>query len=276
MTYPDINPVALDLGFVKIHWYGIMYLLGFAGAWLLARQRSRKPWSPVKVSQVEDLIVYIAFSVIVGGRLGSALFYNFDVWLNDPLWVFRIWEGGMAFHGGLLGVIIALWRFSRRIKQPFMAVADFVVPMVPIGLTFGRLGNFIGGELWGRHTDGWWGMVFPKGGDQLRHPSQLYEMFLEGIVLFVILVWVSRKPRPAGTIGGLFLVLYGLFRFVVEFVREPDVGLPLLFDWMTRGQLLCVPMMAVGVGVLIWAANRKPLPAATEKPQGKKRKEGKK
>ncbi|MGS2724761.1 prolipoprotein diacylglyceryl transferase [Porticoccus sp. GXU_MW_L64] len=254
MTYPNIDPVALDLGFVKIHWYGVMYLLAFASAWLLARYRSRLPWTVVKPKDVEDLIVYIAFGVIVGGRLGSALFYNFGLWLDDPLWIFRIWEGGMAFHGGLVGVIVALWRFSRRIKKPFIATAEFIVPMVPLGLAFGRLGNFIGGELWGRETAGWWGMVFPKDQYQLlRHPSQLYEMFLEGILLFAILFWVSRKPRPAGLIGGLFLFLYGLFRYLVEFVREPDVGIPLLFDWMTRGQQLCVPMMVVGVVLIIWA-----------------------
>ena len=266
MTYPDINPVALDLGFVKIHWYGVMYLLAFASALLLARYRSRKSWTVVASKDVEDLIVYIAFGVIVGGRLGSALFYHFDRWVIDPLWIFRIWEGGMAFHGGLVGVIVALWRFSRRIKKPFFPVAEFIVPMVPLGLAFGRLGNFIGGELWGRPTDGWWGMVFPTADSQPRHPSQLYEMFLEGIVLFVILFWVSRKPRPAGIISGLFLLLYGSFRYLVEFVREPDVGLPLWFGWMTRGQQLCLPMIAAGVGLLLWAywQKKNPSPEAQE------------
>lgn len=255
MSFPVIDPIAFSVGPLKVHWYGITYLLGFVGAWLLARSRCKKPWSLVKANQVEDLIVYIAFGVIVGGRLGSGLFYNFEQWMSDPLWIFRIWEGGMAFHGGLLGVIVAMWRFSRRINQSLLAVADFIVPAVPIGLAFGRLGNFIGGELWGRPTDGWWGVVFPKAGSEPRHPSQLYEMFLEGILLFVILFWFSRKPRPAGAIGGLFLLLYGIFRFAVEFVREPDRHLAdsLLFDWMTRGQLLCLPMIAAGIVFLVLA-----------------------
>lgn len=256
MIHPNFNPVALDLGFIKIHWYGIMYLLGFAAAWLLARSRCRQDWSPINKAQIEDLIVYCAFGVIIGGRLGYVLFYNLDVWIRDPVYLFRIWEGGMSFHGGMLGVIGAIWVYSRRIKTSFWKLGDFVVPLVPIGLGLGRLGNFIGQELWGRQTEGWWGMKFPNDPDLLlRHPSQLYEFFLEGIVLFTVLFWFSRKQRPTGVIAGLFLLLYGLFRFVVEFAREPDSHLKdeLLFGWMTRGQTLCLPMIAAGIVLIIWA-----------------------
>ena len=258
-SYPEIDPVAFAVGPLQVHWYGIMYLLGFVAAWLLARSRCRRPWSPVQCGQVEDLIVYAAFGVIIGGRFGYVLFYNLDNWLSDPLFLFRIWEGGMSFHGGLLGVVGALWLFGRRRGQSLAALGDFVAPLVPIGLGLGRLGNFIGQELWGRPTDGWWGMVFPADPQQLpRHPSQLYEMFLEGIVLFAALFWFSRKPRPAGAVSGLFLVLYGLFRFVVEFVREPDSHLAdqLLFGWMTRGQALCLPMLGIGLILLIWTYRR--------------------
>ncbi len=239
-----------------------MYLLGFIAAWLLARRACQRPWSPLKASQIEDLIVYAAFGVIVGGRLGYVLFYGLDNWLNDPLFLFRIWEGGMSFHGGLLGVVGAVWLFSRRIERRFVLLCDFLAPLAPIGLGLGRLGNFIGQELWGRPTDGWWGMVFPDDPEGLtRHPSQLYEMFLEGIVLFAVLFWIARKPRPAGVISGLFLSLYGLFRFTVEFAREPDSHLAdnLLFGWMTRGQTLCLPMLAIGLLLLVlgyWRANR--------------------
>jgi len=258
LAFPEVDPVAFALGPVQVHWYGLMYLAAFAGAWWLAMQRSQRAWSPVRRQKVEDLVVYVAFGVILGGRCGYVLFYNFDKWLADPIWLLRIWEGGMSFHGGLLGVLIALAIFARQIRQPFLAVAFFVAPLVPVGLGLGRIGNFIGQELWGRQTEVAWGMVFPKDPEQLvRHPSQLYQALLEGLVLFAVLFWFSRRPRAAGLTSGLFLMLYGSFRFAVEFVREPDshIGYDLL-GWMTRGQLLSVPMVAAGAVLIAWVLLR--------------------
>ncbi|HEY8940897.1 MAG TPA: prolipoprotein diacylglyceryl transferase [Cellvibrio sp.] len=269
LQYPDIDPIAftlfkdpihlgnLAIGPFSVHWYGIMYLLAFLSAWLIALYRTRAPYSPVNKFQVENLITYGAFGVILGGRFGYVLFYNFDKWLHDPLWLFRVWEGGMSFHGGLIGVIVAMFIYSRRIGRPFTSVMDFVAPIVPLGLGFGRLGNFIGQELWGRVSDAPWAMVFPKAMDPAgvaRHPSQLYQAFLEGLVLFLIVFWFSSKPRPRCAVSGVFLIGYSIFRFSVEFVREPDQGIGFdLLGWMTRGQLLCVPMFVLGVGLLIYA-----------------------
>ena len=252
LNYPDINPVAFELGPLAVHWYGLMYLFGFVAAWQLALRRSKRAWSPIHKNQVEDLIVYSAFGVIFGGRFGYVVFYNMEKWLSDPLWLFRIWEGGMSFHGGLLGVLVALWLFGRKVNQPFLALGDFVAPLVPIGLGLGRLGNFIGQELWGRPTDAWVGMVFPKDTQQLaRHPSQIYEFLLEGVLLFAILYFCSIKQRARGIISGLFLLLYGSFRFFVEWFREPDIGVEGL-GWMTRGQVLCIPMIGIGVLLILW------------------------
>lgn len=254
-NYPVIDPVLIELGPLRVHWYGLMYLGGFLAAWLLGKNRSRRAWSPVRGDQVEDLVVFAAFGVIIGGRCGYVLFYNFDKWIADPLWLFRVWEGGMAFHGGLVGVIVAVWLYARRIGQPLLAVSDFVAPLVPIGLGLGRLGNFIGQELWGRPTDLAVGVVFPRDPEQLaRHPSQLYQALLEGAVLFFILWWFSRRPRTMAMVSGMFLIWYGLFRFLVEFVREPDqhIGFDFL-EWMTRGQVLSAPMVAAGIGLCAWA-----------------------
>lgn len=254
-SYPEIDPVAFTLGPLTVHWYGLMYLLAFVTAWFIGIQTARRQWSPVKPKQVEDLVFYAALGVVVGGRVGYVFFYNFGAFIDDPIWLFRIWEGGMSFHGGLLGVIVAMVLFARKLNQPFLKVMDFMAPLVPSGLFFGRIGNFIGQELWGRSTDGPWGMVFPN--DPLglaRHPSQLYEALLEGLVIFVVLLWFARKPRPAGAICSLFVILYGIFRFTVEFVREPDAHIQFdLFDWMTRGQILSTPMIIVGLAVFIWA-----------------------
>lgn len=258
LTHPDFDPVAFSVGPLSVHWYGIMYLLAFATAWWLGIRLSRRPNSPLETRQVEDLIVYGALGVVLGGRMGYVFFYNFDAFLADPLWLFRVWEGGMSFHGGLLGVIAALWLYSRRIGASYYSILDFVAVVVPLGLGFGRLGNFIGQELWGRQTDVAWGMLFPNDPEQLvRHPSQLYQAFLEGVVLFTIVYWFARRPRPQLAVGAVFLIFYGLFRFAVEFFRQPDAHIPdLMFGWMTRGQLLTIPMVAIGLAVLIWAYTR--------------------
>ena len=258
LHHPNFDPVAVQLGPLKVHWYGLMYLLAFAAAWWLARLRARRPGAPLTPEQVEDLIFWGAIGVVVGGRLGYVLFYGFDHLAADPTWLLRVWEGGMAFHGGLLGVIAVMWWFARKHGQHIGDIFDFVAPIVPLGLGFGRIGNFIGQELWGRPTDGPWGMVFPRDPEQLaRHPSQLYQAALEGAVLFAAVFWFSRRPRPAGAVGGLFLALYALFRFLVEFAREPDrhIGFD-LFGWLTRGQLLSIPMFAAGVALLAWAGYR--------------------
>lgn len=279
LQYPDINPIAftllkdplqvggLTLGPLSVHWYGIMYLCAFMSAWLLAIYRAGSPQSPVSKAQVENLITYGAFGVILGGRCGYVLFYNFEKWLVDPLWLFRVWEGGMSFHGGLIGVTVAMFIYARRINRSFFSITDFVAPIVPLGLGFGRLGNFIGQELWGRVSDVPWAMVFPKAMDPAgvaRHPSQLYQAFLEGLVLFILVFWFSAKPRPRCAVSGVFLIGYSLFRFAVEFVREPDQGIGFdVMGWMTRGQLLCIPMFVLGIGLLVYAygyAAKQPAP----------------
>lgn len=264
LTYPQIDPIAVNLGTFEIfgktvgplaiHWYGLMYLFGFASAWLLGVYRARKPHSPIDKGQMEDLVFYCAMGTVIGGRLGYVFLYNFEAFTNNPGILFKVWEGGMSFHGGLLGVILAVYLFARKIHGRFIDVMDFSAPLIPPALGLGRIGNFIGGELWGRQTDMPWGMVFPK--DDLayvRHPSQLYQAFLEGLVLFVILFWFSRKPRPRYTVSALFLICYGCFRFAVEFVREPDAHIGYMFGWMTRGQLLSVPMVVIGLLIFVIA-----------------------
>lgn len=258
LQHPQFDPVAISLGPLKIHWYGLTYLVGFAAGWWLGRLRSRKPWSPVTEEQVGDLLFYMALGVILGGRFGYVVFYNFDAFIADPLWLFRVWEGGMSFHGGLLGVMVAMGWYGRKTGAGFWKIADFVAPLVPVGLGAGRIGNFINGELWGKPTDVSWGMVFPQAPDALaRHPSQLYQFALEGVALFVILWWFSSRPRPKMAVSGLFLICYGIFRFIVEFVRQPDPQLGYLaFDWLTMGQVLSTPMIAAGAALMFLAYRR--------------------
>jgi phosphatidylglycerol:prolipoprotein diacylglycerol transferase len=278
--FHNINPIAFSIGPLAVHWYGIMYLLGFLGAWYLGNRRRQQGRLPVSYEQFSDLAFYAMLGVIIGGRIGYMLFYISPSWIwTDPLALFRVWEGGMSFHGGLLGVVVAGWLWSRRRKIFFFDTMDFVAPLVPIGLGLGRLGNFIGGELWGRRTDVPWGVIFPRSLEDIstsrdelykmylagqlnheaRHPSQLYEFTLEGIVLFTVLWIYSRKPRPRFAVSGLFALLYGLFRFSVEFVREPDVQLGFIaFDWLTMGQLLSVPLIVIGI-VLLWLSRRSPI-----------------
>ncbi|MFW1678096.1 prolipoprotein diacylglyceryl transferase [Pontibacter sp. JAM-7] len=255
MWVHNIDPVALNLGPLQIHWYGLMYLLGFAAAWWLGARRARRAGSGWTEDQVSDLIFWGAIGVILGGRLGYVLFYNFDQFLQEPLWLFAIWEGGMSFHGGLLGVVCVMFLFARKQGKTWMQVTDFLAPLVPIGLGAGRIGNFIGGELWGRAAEVPWAVVFPRAGDGLaRHPSQLYEFALEGVCLFLLLWWFSHKPRPVMAVSGLFLLLYGVFRSVVEFFREPDAQLGFVaLDWVTQGQLLSLPMIVLGVVLLVLA-----------------------
>ena len=254
MWVHDIDPIALAIGPLKIHWYGLMYLIGFACAWWLGVIRARKPGSGWNDNQISDMIFWGAMGVVLGGRAGYVLFYNFDKFLADPLWLFAVWEGGMSFHGGLLGVIIVLYWFGKQHDKTLMEMGDFVAPLIPIGLGAGRVGNFIGGELWGRTTDVSWGVVFPRAGDLPRHPSQLYEFALEGVVLFAVLWWFSSKPRPRMAVSGLFLLLYGAFRSFVEFYREPDAHIEFVaFNWLTMGQFLSLPMIIIGCG-FIWFA----------------------
>lgn len=258
LPYPEIDPVALSLGPLKVHWYGLTYLTGLAFAWWLAARRTRRPWSVVKRDQVDDLIFYAALGVVLGGRTGYVLFYGGDKLLQDPLWLFRVWEGGMSFHGGFLGVLIAMYLFARRHKIGFGSLMDFVAPLVPVGLALGRLGNFIGQELWGRPSDVPWAMVFPRDPLQLaRHPSQLYQFALEGVLLFAIMMWFSSKERPAWAVSGVFALGYGCLRFVAEFFRQPDDNIKtLVFGWMTRGQLLSLPMIALGIYLIVSAYRR--------------------
>ncbi len=257
LHYPEINPIALKVGPLAVHWYGLMYLLGFVSAWWLGLYRAKHTYKDWNSAQVADVIFYSALGVILGGRVGYVLFYDLPLYVSQPLNIFKIWDGGMSFHGGLIGVMIAMGVFCKVQHKKFFDVIDFVAPLVPIGLGAGRIGNFINGELWGRVSDVPWAMVFPSGGPMPRHPSQLYEFLLEGVVLFVILWWFSAKPRPRMAVSGLFALLYGCFRFFIEFYREPDAQLGYLaWNWLTMGQVLTLPLIIFGIVLLTLAYRR--------------------
>ncbi|MDD9212586.1 prolipoprotein diacylglyceryl transferase [Aeromonas dhakensis] len=256
-VFSQIDPVAFSLGPLSVRWYGLMYLFGFAFAMWLAGRRADAPNSGWTRNEVSDLLFYGFLGVILGGRVGYVLFYNFDMFLADPLYLFKIWTGGMSFHGGLIGVITAMVWFAHKTNRHFFTVADFVAPLIPFGLGVGRIGNFLNGELWGRVTDVPWAIIFPEAGPEPRHPSQLYQFALEGVVLFIILNLFWRKNPPRGAISGMFLLFYGLFRFLVEFVRQPDSQLGLYFNEISMGQILSTPMILIGA-LMIWAAYKRP------------------
>ena len=245
--YPVIDPVAIRIGPLNIYWYGIMYLLSFIAIWGLACWRVRKPGAMLTVSQVGDLVFYCAIGVVVGGRLGYVLFYNLPYFFHNPLKIFAIWEGGMSFHGGFIGVVLALIWCSRQFNRSIWDLTDFIAPLVPVGLAAGRLGNFINQELWGRVTNVPWGMLFPAAGPLPRHPSQLYEFCLEGVGLFILLWWFSAKPRPRFAVSALFLLGYGVARIIAECFRQPDPQYGFIaFGWLTMGQILSFPMAVAG------------------------------
>lgn len=285
LVHPGFDPVAISLGPLQVHWYGLSYLAGFLLFWMISVRRAQtlphvaiQGWNKDVVS---DLIFYGVLGVIIGGRIGYVLFYSFDRFVADPLYLVQVWKGGMSFHGGLLGVMGAMLLFANKMQMRWWQVMDFVAVATPVGLLTGRLGNFINAELWGRTTEVPWGMVFPGAGPDPRHPSQLYEAALEGAVMLMVLLWFARKPRPVRAASGLFLLLYGVFRTVVEFFRTPDEHIGFIaFDWVTVGMLLCVPMWAGGLAILYWAyaLNESPAtpdvaaPAAAQKRKTRKKK----
>ena len=258
LAYPNIDPVALHLGPLSVHWYGLMYLVGFVLCWSALAWRARDTSRGFTTEQVSDMLFYAALGIILGGRIGYMVFYAWSDLIAHPLLIFQVWKGGMAFHGGLLGVIIALWIYAVKTGKHVIDLTDFAAPVVPLGLGAGRIGNFINGELWGKVTDVPWAMIFPSGGPYPRHPSQLYEFLLEGVVMFTILWLYSAKPRPRWAVSGLFLILYGCFRFCVEFVRVPDIQVGYVaFGWLTEGQVLSFPMIVAGFMMMMWAYRSK-------------------
>ena len=257
MVHPQFDPVAFQVGPLAVRWYGLMYLAAFVLFVVLGKLRARQNlltgWHP---RDVDDMLFYGVFGVILGGRLGYIVFYKPLYYLAHPLEIFAVWQGGMSFHGGFLGVLLAMWLFARRRNKRWLDVTDFIAPLVPLGLAAGRLGNFINGELWGRVTGAPWGMVFPEAGTAPRHPSQLYQFALEGLLLFALLWWFTRRRRPLGAASAVFLIGYGTCRFVAEFAREPDAFLGLLAFNLTMGQWLSLPMIVVGVVMLVWSYRR--------------------
>jgi len=266
--YPDIDPVIFSLGPLSVRWYGLAYLAAFALCWWLGNRRADAPGSGWSRQDVSDVVFFGAVGAVLGGRIGYTLFYGFEQLMRDPLFILRIWEGGMSFHGGLLGGLIGLWWFVRRRDRTFLEVSDFVVPLVPLGLGLGRLGNFANTELPGRMTDSIFGLVYPCSAEAIRqinpmcvgewesfarHPSPLYQAFAEGLVLFVVVWWFSSRPRPLGAVSGVFLVGYGVLRFLTEFFRTPDAHIGFLaLDWVTMGQLLSLPMIVAGILLLLY------------------------
>jgi phosphatidylglycerol:prolipoprotein diacylglycerol transferase len=257
LIHPQIDPVAFSLGPLAVRWYGLMYLIGFALFFFLGRYRARRhSWRGVSYTVIDDLLFWGVLGVVLGGRLGYVLFYKPAYYAGHPAEIFSVWQGGMSFHGGLLGVLLAVWLVCRKHRLSFWTVSDFIAPLMPLGLAAGRLGNFINGELWGRPADLPWAMVFRGAGPLPRHPSQLYQFALEGVLLFVLLWIYSRRPRPAGAVSGMFLIGYGVFRFIAEYFREPDDFLGLLALGLSMGQWLSLPMLAVGAGLLAWSYAR--------------------
>jgi phosphatidylglycerol:prolipoprotein diacylglycerol transferase len=279
--FHGVDPVAVQIGGFAIYWYSLMYLVAFGQFWLLGRVRARRPYTPLNPEQVGDLLFWGVVGVIVGGRVGYVLFYALGDLLGDPLLLFKIRDGGMSFHGGLIGVLVAMALYGRHLGCGFLRLGDFVAPLVPLGLAAGRFGNFIGGELWGRTSDVPWAVIFPEsieyGGREsealyqqylsgaldefARHPSQIYQALLEGVALFAVVWLFSTRPRPVGAVGGMFLAGYAVFRFIAEFFREPDAHLGFIaFEWLTMGQLLSLPMLIIGIGLILYAyrSDRKP------------------
>jgi len=257
LIHPNFDPIAFSVGPLAVRWYGLMYLAGFAASWWLGARRIAQGLSPVTRLQFDDLLFGSIVGVILGGRLGYVAFYKPAYYLSHPLEVFAIWQGGMSFHGGFLGVLVAMLFVARRHRLRWLDVMDFIAPLVPLGIAAGRLGNFINGELWGRVSDVTWAMVFRGAGSASRHPSQLYQMALEGLALFALLWWFSGKPRPRGQVSALFLLGYGAFRFATEFAREPDDFLGLLALGLSMGQWLSLPMIAAGIGLFAWSGRRR-------------------
>jgi phosphatidylglycerol:prolipoprotein diacylglycerol transferase len=263
LNYPQIDPVACSIGFLEVHWYGICYFAGFLGAYALCVRRRNLPIVKWDKMTIADLLIYVALGVIFGGSIGYWVLYQPTVLFESPWQLLAFWEPGRAFHGGLIGVLLAVVLFVRRTHYRFLEATDFIAPAVPIGLGLGRIGNFLNGELWGRATTAPWGMIFPNGGMVIRHPSQLYECLLEGVVLCLGLVFYARKPRPVGSISGWFLVGYAVFRIIAEFFREPDWHKGFVaFDWLTMGQCLSAPMLLIGAGLIYSAQRRSLVPCA--------------
>ncbi len=254
LHYPNINPEIIRVGPFAVRWYGVMYLIGFASSYLLVQYQLKKAGSRNRVD-IDSLYSYIILGLLAGARLGYVVFYNLSFYLSHPLELFAVWHGGMSFHGGLIGSVVAGYLFCKKMKLNFWDMADLVIVTAPIGLGLGRLGNFINGELYGRATDVPWAMVFPSGGPEPRHPSQLYEFFLEGVVLFVVLWILRRKHYKTGILTSLFLILYGAFRFFAEFFREPDAQLGYVLGMITMGQVLCLSMLLAGL-VMFYLRNR--------------------